>query len=279
MPKLSDGLIVFSDLDGSLLDHDTYDWQPARQWLARLRAHDIPVILTTSKTQAEVSVLRQELGLEHWPFIAENGALAVLPDSWRDHPDYPRKTFSADYGLICTQLQRLRREAGYDFTGFSDLTPQEVADLTGLTASAAQRACQRDASEPIQWHGDDRALQSFRQALARHGLELTQGGRFHHVMGGGVSKGEAARWLLAQYRQRRPQPAISLGLGDGPNDVSLLRAMDYAVAIAGKNQQQIALGDRFAGEFYRTRAMGPAGWREGLSHFIDHVQDKGNAYE
>lgn len=29
MPSLRDTLLIFSDLDGSLLDIHTYDWQPA----------------------------------------------------------------------------------------------------------------------------------------------------------------------------------------------------------------------------------------------------------
>ena len=47
-------LLVFTDLDGSLLDHDTYDWQPASAWLTRLEQRAIPVIPTTSKTRAEL---------------------------------------------------------------------------------------------------------------------------------------------------------------------------------------------------------------------------------
>lgn len=268
MPKLSDGLIVFSDLDGSLLDHDTYDWQPARLWLARLRSHDIPVILTTSKTQAEVSILRQELGLEHYPFIAENGAIVALPQSWQSHNDYPCKTFSADYPHICRLLQHLRHEEGYDFTGFSDMTSADIARLTGLNDVAAQRACRRGATEPLQWHGDASTLQSFRNALAQHGFALTQGGRFYHVIGQGVSKGAAAGWLIEQYQQQQKRALRTIGLGDGPNDIPLLEAMHYAVVIKGKNQQYIALGEHFCGERYRTRAMGPVGWREGLSYFI-----------
>jgi ribonucleotide monophosphatase NagD (HAD superfamily) len=45
--------LVFTDLDGTLLDHDTYDWTPARDALDRLTRAGIPVVFTSSKTAAE----------------------------------------------------------------------------------------------------------------------------------------------------------------------------------------------------------------------------------
>ena len=47
-------LIIFSDLDGTLLDHDDYRWQAADPALARLRAANIPLVLNSSKTVPEI---------------------------------------------------------------------------------------------------------------------------------------------------------------------------------------------------------------------------------
>ena len=79
MPSLRDTLLIFSDLDGSLLDIHTYDWQPAIPWLDRLLDYQIPIILCSSKTVAEMLEIQQELGLEGLPLIAENGAV-IQPD-------------------------------------------------------------------------------------------------------------------------------------------------------------------------------------------------------
>lgn len=75
MPTLQDPLIIVTDLDGSLLDHHTYSWQPAETWLKRLRAHQIPLVICSSKTAAEIVPLQQKLGISDEPFIAENGAV------------------------------------------------------------------------------------------------------------------------------------------------------------------------------------------------------------
>jgi mannosyl-3-phosphoglycerate phosphatase len=65
-------LLVFSDLDGTLLDHDTYSFETARPALAELKERGIPLVLATSKTRAETESVRSALGNRH-PFVVENG--------------------------------------------------------------------------------------------------------------------------------------------------------------------------------------------------------------
>jgi len=60
-------LLVFSDLDGTLLDSHSYDWQPAAPWLSRLREANVPVILCSSKTSAEMLYLQKTLQLQGLP--------------------------------------------------------------------------------------------------------------------------------------------------------------------------------------------------------------------
>jgi len=70
--------LVFSDLDGTLLDHFTYQSRPADKTLAQLKCANIPVILNTSKTLAELAIIHRELKLDT-PFIIENGAAIYIP--------------------------------------------------------------------------------------------------------------------------------------------------------------------------------------------------------
>ena len=46
-------VVVFTDLDGTLMDHDSYDVAPAKPALDALAARSIPVVPVTSKTRAE----------------------------------------------------------------------------------------------------------------------------------------------------------------------------------------------------------------------------------
>ncbi len=42
--------LVFTDLDGTLLNHDDYSWEAARPALEELQRQSIPLILVSSKT-------------------------------------------------------------------------------------------------------------------------------------------------------------------------------------------------------------------------------------
>src|SRR5471030_328072 len=263
MPYLDDPLIVFTDLDGSLLDHHDYTWAPAQGWLDRLVGQDIPVIITTSKTSAEVAALQRSLKLTHLPFIAENGALIHLPNEERA----AHHLIGADYQRIREVLVDLRKRYDFEFRGFGDVSPQQVADWTGLPHDDAKLAMQRDASEPLMWFGNTLDFSRMEKMLAEEGLALTRGGRFWHVMGQDAGKGQAVRWLTEQYQQRRGKAGITLGLGDGPNDISLLEAVDFAVVILGHHVQEMPL-NKDETQVYRTTRHGPEGWREGLDHFI-----------
>ncbi|MGB8665929.1 MAG: mannosyl-3-phosphoglycerate phosphatase-related protein [Serratia inhibens] len=268
MLKPSPNLLIFTDLDGSLLDHHSYSWQAAQPWLARLARTQTPLIIATSKTAAEVAPLQRQLGLSHWPFIAENGAQIVFPAQWRDRPDYPTKHLGADYPRLCATLRALRNQTGFAFQGFADMDDATVAQWTGLTLEQAHLARRRAGSEPLRWAANDEQLAQFRALLAQHDLELTQGGRFYHVMSAAVSKGNAARWLTAHYQSMQARPFTTLSLGDGPNDISLLQASDLAVLIRGQQKKPLDLPGSFSGQLYRTHLQGPQGWCEGLDHFL-----------
>ena len=71
-------LIVFTDLDGTLLDHHSYSWRAASPAMAKLAANGIPLIFNSSKTAAEMRHLQNAMGIRA-PFIVENGAAAVIP--------------------------------------------------------------------------------------------------------------------------------------------------------------------------------------------------------
>jgi HAD superfamily hydrolase (TIGR01484 family) len=51
-------IVVFTDLDGTLLDHHTYEWTAARPALQRLTQTGTPCVFVTSKTRAEVEFWR-----------------------------------------------------------------------------------------------------------------------------------------------------------------------------------------------------------------------------
>ena len=64
--------VIFTDLDGTLLDRAGYSYAPAVPALERLRRNKIPLVFCSAKTRAEQEVYRKEIEI-YDPFIVENG--------------------------------------------------------------------------------------------------------------------------------------------------------------------------------------------------------------
>lgn len=263
--------LVFTDLDGSLLDHDSYDWAPARPWLVALKASGVIVIPVTSKTRSELLALRQMLELSASPFIAENGAVVALPPDWchvrRDTSPGADglvvRNLGIDIGLIRRRIAIWRQRLGVHCRTMSEMSLEEVAELTGLGDQEARLARLREGSEPLIWRDSDDAIDAFRQGLAGDGLRMVQGGRFWHVTGD-TDKGRAVGWLCRRFQDLRGEAAETVALGDGPNDVSMLEAVESAVVIRGRHGLEVTPATF---RLYRTESSGPQGWVEGLSYF------------
>ena len=143
MFSIQQPLLVFSDLDGTLLDSHSYDWQPAAPWLSRLREANVPVILCSSKTSAEMLYLQKTLGLQGLPLIAENGAVIQLAEQWQDIDGFPRIISGISHGEISQVLNTLREKEHFKFTTFDDVDDATIAEWTGLSRSQAcsSRGC------------------------------------------------------------------------------------------------------------------------------------------
>ena len=253
------GYLLFTDLDGTLLDHHSYQWQAAQPALQALAEAGVPVIFTTSKTAAELAPLQQTMGNTH-PCIAENGALVVIPPGYFDNPESQVHYLGQPRQALLAVLARLRDE-GFQFQMFSDLSAQALADLTGLDTASAGLALQRQATEPLLCQMDDLQLEGFRRALDAEGLTLLAGGRFLHVMGR-FDKGDAMTWLVRRYGERWGTDAVkTIALGDGPNDARMLMAADYPVLIPGARSADCKIDHP---RLRHAPAPGPEGWNQSV---------------
>ena len=71
-------LVIVTDVDACLVDRETYSHEAAADALEALRRSDVPIVLCSSKTRAELIALQQTLGIAH-PFISENGGAVDVP--------------------------------------------------------------------------------------------------------------------------------------------------------------------------------------------------------
>ncbi len=267
-------LIIFTDLDGTLLDHDNYSWTPAESALKKIEALDIPLILNTSKTVAEVLDIRSSLE-NHHPFIIENGGAVCIPSGspgkGQGDGDFNMHLFGKSYPEILAILNGLKDRHLFNFTGFSDMTATELANLTGLTSENAAMAKRRSCSEPIIWSDSKANFEIFTNQLTLFDLQVISGGRFFHIMGK-TDKGAAMSWLLENvYHLKQKQKSVTIALGDSPNDLPMLEQADYSVVINSGSGKSLVL-NKIDNVIY-TREKGPAGWQIAINELLDQLGD------
>lgn len=259
-------LVVFTDLDGTLLEQATYSFEPARPALEGLLEAGVPVIFCTSKTRLETERWRRALANVH-PFIVENGGAAFVPEGYfgpgerfdRRDGGYGVLEFGRPYAELRQALETIRASTGLPLRGFGDMTVEEIAERCGFTREDAALAAMREYDEPFVG-AEGTELAAVERAARDAGLKVVSGGRFHHLVGGS-DKGRAVRALRDLFN-RRLGSTRTAGLGDSPNDEPMFRAVDVPVLVRRPDGGHADLAG-VAGLVIAPYA-GPEGWREAV---------------
>lgn len=224
--------VIFSDLDGTLLD-DNYSFEKARVGLEILEEYDIPLVLVSSKTRAEIEVYRKRLGNKH-PFISENGGAIFIP---RNYFDKKKKWFRKKYEVIelgtkykvlVDVLNKIKKKIR--LVGFSDMSVRELAKDSGLSVKEARLAKKREYDEAFKLV-DGKDSKMLFKLVKKHGLNYTKGGRYYHILGNN-DKGKAVRILIDLFKKKHGE-VFSVGLGDSENDKPFLKVVDKGFLVKG----------------------------------------------
>jgi mannosyl-3-phosphoglycerate phosphatase family protein len=275
---VSKQLLVYTDLDGSLLDHHDYSHEAADTMLAELERMHVPVIPATSKTAAELLGIRRELN-NHHPFIIENGAAVYIPANYfRTRPldteivnEFWVKAFTKPRRYWQSLLQSMDKDFEDCYTTFEQAGVKGIIEMTGLEPGKAGQASMRSYGEPVFWRGTETEKEKFIKQLEEHGAVVLQGGRFLHVSGK-CNKGTALRWLTRQYQSDDPgQSFLTIAAGDSQNDVAMLEAADIALIIRSPVSEKPVIDQ--PQHCFLPGDFGPKGWVEGMNMVLEFLKN------
>ena len=260
---MMDRIVIFTDLDGTLLDHETYSLRRALPALDLVLRRGTAVVPVSSKTASEIAHLMRNLLLKG-PFISENGGGITIPVGYfprtpegaRVRDGALRISLGSDIAGVRMALSSMARELGSPLRGFGSMTAAEVASLTDLKGPEVAACMAREYDEPFLVEAgvsEDR----LRELAEARGHTLHRGGRFYHLTRG-CSKGTAVARLAELFRRNDPDVA-TVAIGDSGNDLPMLRAVDRAFVVQrpdGRFDPTIPESDA-----ERVQGIGPHGWR------------------
>jgi mannosyl-3-phosphoglycerate phosphatase len=271
-------ILVFSDLDGTLLDAASYSFEKALPALRLLREREIPLIICSSKTRREIEHYRT-LMKNHHPFVTENGGGTFIPRGYFQSVSLPEEIplvqeemyevmkLGTEYSTLRKALCELKDE-GFAVRGFGDMTVREVSEVTGLRREEAEMAKDRDFDEPFLYDGPEEGIEALVKAVEEKGLSVTQG-EFFHLLGYN-DKGKAVSILKDMYGKMFGN-VITVGLGDSPNDLPMLQLVDYPILVKkrdGRHHPRIEVP-----RMIRADGIGPEGWNSAM---LGLLEDMGN---
>lgn len=227
--------LIFTDLDGTLLNHDDYSFAPALHSLQLIKEKHIPLIFTTSKTKAEVLLLQQKIGIIE-PFITENGAALFIPKGYQglslehleEYDGYKVVIFGKRYNEVLSFYNQYKNE--FSMKGFSDMSIDEIVALTHLEHNDAILAKQRGFTEPFILN-DCSDISKLEELADEYGLKITRGGRFFHLIAKQQDKGVAVKKAIQLFQELFQEEIESFGFGDSKNDIAMFENVTCPIAI------------------------------------------------
>ena len=283
--------IIFTDLDGTLLDHFTYSYSAASDALKLIKEKGIPLIICTSKARAEILSIRKRLKNKA-PFISENGGAVYIPDRYfsflyefqRRIKGYRVIEIGVPHKILLNVLRKIGDKTGVSIEGISEMSVQKIMDFTFLKKREAELSKKREYSEPflicenhlspllhkegIKGRSEGRWINKVKREILEMGFKFTSGGRFFHIMKGN-DKGKAVKILKNLYIQKYGD-IKTIGIGNSLNDIPMLKAVDIPVLVKnydGRYEKDIKLKN-----LYLADGIGPEGWNKAVYNIVSSMQ-------
>ena len=259
-------LVIFTDLDGTLLERKTYSAAKAKRSLSEIKKRKMPLVFCSSKTAKEIEIYRKKLR-NNDPFVAEDGSAIYIPENYfkfRFH--YDRK--DGKYKVIelgvpvhyILHFNRFLKLKGIQILGFNDVTADYIRAITNLPKKEAMLTKKRSYSEPIILL-DRKQEKMLRETADKHGLNVLKTGRFYIIVGR-TNKGKAAEKLISLFR-RKFGKIDSLAFGNSENDFEMMDVADDGFLVQNND------GCFEPGKFRKVQGIGPEGFNSKVIGILD----------
>ena len=254
-------ILIFTDLDGSLLNHNNFEFREIKDFILNCIKNGIKIIPNTSKTKSEIEVFLDQLG-QNLPFVVENGAAIHNLDLV--HHKFKFKKNSIVFSRSVTEIVELfEKHIPIEFKKrclfLKDMSSIEQMKILGLNTNYLPFALNRDYSMPLVFDGSKELVNEFTSFLKKNGMKLHEGGRIYNLCDD-CSKGKAMTTLTKKLKNEFNSSSYTIVIGDSPNDISMLNVSNQPCIIPLPNKKNLChLKDK---KIIRATQSAPQGWEE-----------------
>ena len=249
-------LIIFTDLDGSLLHRDNFKFDAIKDYIKNLIDEGIIIIPNTSKTEKEIEEFIKELG-SNLPFISENGSsihgLNLI------NSNFPNKiVLSRDkQELIKVFDSKVPENLKAKCKFISKMKSKEQTNIFGLKDNNLKNALSRKYTIPFLFEGDKKEKNRLFNVLRSSSLTMQEGGRVLNL-GDNTDKVKSMNQVLKIYKKLESKIKV-IAVGDNFNDLDMLRNCDIPCLVFNDQfkQDQININNLIV-----SNKPSPEGWAD-----------------
>ena len=216
-------IIVFTDLDGTLLHRDTFQFDTIKNYIKSLINKGVIIIPNSSKTEVEIEEFNEELGV-NLPFISENGAsihgLNLITSNFPDKLIVSREKEE----LLRIFENKVPEKLKQKCFQISKMSKKDQENILGQKDEKLKNALNRKYTLPFLFKGDKSEKNRLLKLLNTNSLTLQEGGRVSNLCDN-VNKVKSMNRVVKILKKMK-EKIITIAVGDNYNDLDMLKNCD-----------------------------------------------------
>jgi len=260
---MKNNIIVFTDLDGSLLNTQNFKFKKAKSLIKKIIKDSNFIIPNSSKTELEIRNFIKKLKIK-LPFISENGS--EIHNLNTIERKLPKKiTIARDRNTILKIfLKNMSKEILIKCDFLYKMDNKKKSKILGLKGKDLIASSKRKFTYPFILKGDHKLKKLLFKRTYKIGLGIQQGGRVMNL-GDNVTKGMAIKKTLNFIKSVNKNKITTIAVGDNQNDLSMLKVVKYPCIVSNRS---IKINNK--NKIY-TNKKAPEGWIEVVKKAMDKI--------
>ena len=260
-------IIIFTDLDGSLLNKDTFRFDEIEDYFRELISKGIKIIPNSSKTEAELSDFNNQYNL-NLSFIAENGSsihgLNLMHKNLSEKISLSKSTDQ----IYTIYNENIPSNLKNKITFILKLNSKEQQEIFGLPLDKMMLALKRNYSLPIQFVGNEIEKNEFIKIIKHVGLTVQTGGRIMNICDN-VNKSKAMSKALKLISKKLEGEIVTIGVGDNENDIEMIKQSNYPCLVKNENFNSSLIN---IDNLIKSSEPSPRGWSDVIKKAIQKIK-------
>ena len=249
-------VLIFTDLDGSLLHRDTFKFDKIKDYLKKLLSKGIFIIPNTSKTEKEILEFNNELG-SNLPYISENGAAINGLDLLNSNLPKELILSRDKNNLINIFKKTVPENLQNKCKWLSEMDKKKQSLIFGLEDEKLKMALDRKYTIPFIFEGNKNEKNKLFKIVKNKGLALQEGGRVINLTDK-VNKAKALQ-VFVRFFKKNNKEVKTIAVGDNYNDLDMLKTSDFPCLVFN---DKFTLDEIPIKNLIITNKPSPQGWAD-----------------